>query len=378
MKKNIKRIAVLISTSIILSAPVAKAASFNVEDTEVSLKGYSKLDLIYDLDAKLGNAASNSAVRLDGDKGPDGHFDAHAFQTRLGIGTQTPTESGPLTTYIEGDFWGGGGGQLRLRHAYGSWNGVLAGQTTTNFASFVGYTPTIDFTGQVGQTNISRHAQLRYTTQGLSIALEDPSGLGGQTHTGVTTTDVKSSLPDLTLRYQGSGERLSYATSLLLRRLEVYNTVTDDEESAYGYGASLAAKIQMAPAVSVQGSVMYGEGAGGYLYLGPAAPAYVESGSGKVKTIPALGVALGFTVKVGPGSYSLAYGLGKADWDSAYSDGSVTADQDNKYQSFYLNYIWSPVGSLDYGVEVSHHTREVVDGRDGAATRLQMMAKYSF
>jgi len=378
MNNKIKKIAAVISVSTLLSVPVAKAVSFDVEGTQVSLKGYGKLDFIYDLDAKLGNAASNAAVRLDGDKGADGHFDAHAFQTRLGIGTETPTKSGALTTYIEGDFWGGGGGTLRLRHAYGSWNGILAGQTTTNFTSFLGYTPTIDFTGQVGQANIARQAQLRYTVQGLSIALEDPSGLGGTTYTGAANAEAKNSLPDLTLRYEHSGERLSYASSLLLRRLEVYNEATDDEESVFGYGASLAAKVQLAPTVSVQGSVMYGEGTGGYLYLGPAAPAYVEPGSGDVEAIPALGVALGLTVKAGRGSYNLAYGLGKADWDDAHHDGVVEAGRDNEYQSLYLNYIWSPVSRLDYGVEVSHHTREVVDGRDGSATRLQMMAKYSF
>ncbi|SFM71694.1 DcaP family trimeric outer membrane transporter [Marinobacter zhejiangensis] len=379
MNNKVKYIAAAISfLNFGIFTTTASAIGFEAGDTQVTIKGYGKLDLIYDLDAKLGNAASNSAVRLDGETGADGHFDAHAFQTRIGLQTDTPTEAGNLKTYIEGDFWGNGGGTLRLRHAYGEWNGVLAGQTTTNFTSFLGFTPTVDFTGQVGQPNISRHAQLRYTYQGLSVAIEDPSGLGGVTYSGVADVEAKSSLPDLTLRYERAGERFSYATSVLVRQLEAYNAVSDDEDSELGYGASLAAKLRLTPTISVQGSVVYGEGVGGYLYLGPAAPAYVDPRTGQVDAITAVGGTLGMTVNAGQGSYNLAYGLGQADWDDAYDAGAVGADRDDKYQSFYLNYIWSPVKNVDYGVEVSHHTREVVDGRDGAATRLQMMAKYSF
>src|SRR5699024_2350252 len=115
-----------------------------------SVYGFAKLDLIQDLDDDLGNAVNPGAIRADGQAGPGGHSTLHAYQSRFGIPTTTPTASGDLKTRIEGDFFGSGGGEFRLRHAYGEWNGLLAGQTKTNFGSdrFIGFTPTVDFNGQ--------------------------------------------------------------------------------------------------------------------------------------------------------------------------------------------------------------------------------------
>ena len=73
---------------------------------------------------------------------------------------------------------------------------------------------------------------------------------------------------------------------------------------------------------------------------------------------------------------NLAYGVSEADLDDIRNvDVSNEGEQNT---SLYLNYLWSPIESVDYGIEVSHHTRELVGGREGKATRLQAMAKYTF
>ena len=76
---------------------------------------------------------------------------------------------GPLKTRFEGDFFGSGGNQIfsnstsfRLRHAFGSVGGLLAGQTWSNFMPIESYPGTVDFNGPAGLTFI-RQAQLRYT-----------------------------------------------------------------------------------------------------------------------------------------------------------------------------------------------------------------------
>ncbi len=51
---------------------------------------------------------------------------ADAFQSRIGLTTMTPQG---VKINLEGDFRGSGGGSLRLRHAYGEYNGILMGQT---------------------------------------------------------------------------------------------------------------------------------------------------------------------------------------------------------------------------------------------------------
>ncbi|WP_116473201.1 hypothetical protein [Zobellella maritima] len=44
-----------------------------------------------------------------------------------------------------------------------------------------------------------------------------------------------------------------------------------------------------------------------------------------------------------------------------------------------IQLLWatSPLGAVSYGVEIGHHHRQLQDGREGDATRLQGMVKYS-
>jgi len=67
--------AILLATA---SLP-AFSQSITVGDTNLTLYGYAKLDLIYDFDSPLGISIIHQNIRLDDTNGPDGHFDAHAL-----------------------------------------------------------------------------------------------------------------------------------------------------------------------------------------------------------------------------------------------------------------------------------------------------------
>jgi len=360
-------------------AGAAQAVELEVGDTTLNLYGYAKLDMIYDVDAKLGNAVGRQNIRLDGEDGSDGHFDAHAWQSRLGFITSTPVGGSTLRTMLEGDFYGTNN-NFRLRHAYGEWNGILAGQTWTNFGGFLGMTPTIDFNGQPGQANISRQAQLRYTVDGFSIALEDSGSLGGNLGgelPDVEDDELKNSLPDLTLRYQGSAGDFNYAASGLLRHIEYYSAANDSDEGTTGWGLNLEASAKVAEGVTLRGSITHGDGIGGYQYLTPGPSGYVDS-NGDVESIKGTGGTAGVSIAAGPGNVNLAYGIATVDIDDAVADGALGAASSDKYEGYFLNYIWSPVRNVTYGVEVGYHTREVQDGRDGDAVRIQGMVQYNF
>ncbi|WP_148861080.1 DcaP family trimeric outer membrane transporter [Marinobacter fonticola] len=373
-----------ISALALAVASSASALELNVADTKAQLYGYGKLDFIYDVDADLGPLVTHSKIRLDGADGPDGHTNLQAIQSRLGVKTATDTAMGEVKTVIEGDFYGNGGGSFRLRHAYGEWNGLLAGQTWSNFGNFLGTTPTIDFLGQVGQTVIARQTQLRYTTGGLSVALEDPGTLGGSAAllpiAGNPAPDatIENNLPDLTAQYKMTAGAVSLAVSGVARQLSIYNAGNDDEESTFGYGAGLSAKIALSEGLSIQGSMVYGDGIGGYLYGNPGAPAYYDSASGDVEAVTAYGGTLGLSADMGPGSFNLGYGLAQADWDDAEDAGMDLSSQNEQFSSIYANYIWSPIGGVTYGIEAGLHSRETVSGDDGDAVRIQGMAQYSF
>lgn len=370
----------------------ASAFEFDVDKTKVKIYGYAKLDIIYDVNEDLGAYYIPVRNKLDGVEVPEGHTRMQAYESRIGVSTETQTEKGPLKTVIEGDFFADSGesGNFRMRHAYGSWNGWLAGKTYTNFTAGVHYYPTIDFMSAVA-FDTQRRAQLRYTTGKYSVALEEPGdpGLPSATiATGIVPAFVgvgaptdstgveKNSMPDLTLRYTSRG-KTSYAAAVVLRNL-AYDTVTR-EESALGWGIHLAASHQLNERVKIRGSLTHGDGVGNYLNHNPGASAYVDPVTGDLNTVTATGGNASISIKAGPGDINLGVGMATANWDNAVRDGLPNISAANKmFRSTHLNYIWSPYSNISVGAEVAYHEREIQNGEEGDAVRLQGMVKYTF
>ena len=171
----------------------ASKGSFKLpgSDTSVTIGGYVKLDALYS--SRSAGVNSGADQNLDPTSIPVGpnaganerhQVTLHARQSRLFLRTATPTDMGALNTHLEFDLFGASGNEsvsnshnLRLRHAYGSLGGLLAGQTWSNFMVVSALPETLDFGGPAGQTFV-RQAQLRWTqpfTGGQwSVALENP------------------------------------------------------------------------------------------------------------------------------------------------------------------------------------------------------------
>lgn len=212
---------------------------------------------------------------------------------------------------------------------------------------------------------------------GFSAALEDPNTLGRAVP--VTAPDeAKNGLPDLTLRYQGQVDAFGYGASAVLRQLEYYRDASDSDETAFGWGLNLEARYDLGDVVTLRGSLTHGDGIGGYLEGSPSAPGYVDPISDEVETIKATGATAGITVKLGPGAATLDYGIARSNIDDAVRASALTNAATKQFEALHLNYIWSPIGAVSYGVEIGHHRRQVQDGREGDGTRLQAMVKYSF
>ena len=132
-------------------------------------------------------------------------------QTKFNIETRTPTAYGEARTFIELDFAGGsvfspgGTNQLastnsltpRLRYAYGTLGGFLAGQANSNFSDPDADPPQLEFGGQVGSPGVTRVPQVRYTQPlapygllgALSFSAEAPETDGFQV-SGQVATDT--------------------------------------------------------------------------------------------------------------------------------------------------------------------------------------------
>ncbi|MBU2874667.1 DcaP family trimeric outer membrane transporter [Marinobacter salexigens] len=364
-----------------LSASQVPAVGFSAGDSKVNIYGFAKLNMIHDVDNRLGTYATLGAIDLDSVDSVTGHTQFDASHSRLGVRTDTETKHGNVTSVIEGDFnTPGGAGPFRLRHAYLQFNGIMAGQNWTNFGTFVGNTPTLDHLGQPGQGAMLRQPQLRYTTGGLSVALEQGGawrgGVAGSANVAIQPV-AKESLPDLTLRYQAVLSGAQIGASAVVRQLEYFDQVTNEEESAFGWGVNLEASAPVTDILTVRGSLTAGDGMGGYQYLNPASPAYVDL-SGDVETIESIGGTLGLSAKAGVGTLNLGYGLSTADLDDAVRAGALVGDANDTFESIYLNYMWSPVQGIRYGIETGLHSRETQAGEKGDAVRLQAQLMYSF
>ena len=136
---------------------------------------------------------------------PGGNSRLHARETRLFLDIRGPVEGKELRMYVETDFYGSSS-VLRLRHAYGSYGGLLAGQTWTNFLDPDNFPNTIDFESPMAFPSF-RQAQVRYTAK-----------LNDQTAWAVSVEDNNSSItnpsvpgkaeypsPDLTTSFRFGG-----------------------------------------------------------------------------------------------------------------------------------------------------------------------------
>ncbi|GKW50549.1 DcaP family trimeric outer membrane transporter [Halomonas sp. NCCP-2165] len=395
MQKRISRCRSLYTLGVALLLPSAPALAIDLEvqGTSVSIYGYAKLDIMYDTgDVKSGNSGglgdgiNFDRVAVDGQSSTSGHSNMHAGESRLGFRTTTPTERGDLITNIEGDFFFG---NFRLRQAYGSWNGITAGQTWSNFHTFVSTTPTLDFTGPLGRDAFLRQAQLRYSIGDVHIALEDPGGaMSGNSFDGgygaATDIDRKDTLPDLTLRYESGAGAAKWATAALLR--EVSFDTGRESDSAIGWGLFIAGSYALTPSTTLRGQLTGGNGIGAYMKANPAPAAYRVGN--RIETIPAWGGTLGISQDLGPGTLNVAYSRVEADWDDAERDGVSLIDTDNSggfidaydevRELLHLNYLWHPTENVTYGLEVAHAVRETVDRRDGSVARIQGSVIYRF
>lgn len=313
-------------------------------------------------------------------------FQASATQSRIGFSTSTPFGSSTINTVIEGDFWsyGDNNPRVRFRQGYGAWNGILAGQTWSNFGTFVASSPTLDFLGTAGSNGFgSRLAQLRYTSGNISVAVEDPQAqlaenIDGSLPDGATlpdNDDAISSLPAISLRYEDSIDAFSYSIAGIARQLK-YNTGSE-KDTEMGYAAFLAGAYNAGP-LTVRGIVNMSEGANSYLYLSGdvfnGADAYVNQ-NGALETLSGRGASAGISYQLTP-LYSVNASYGFTDVES---DGvQVGGDAIRKNQNAFINLMWTPHERLMYGIEYGYFKTQIDDGLEADASRVMVAAQYSF
>ena len=122
--------------------------------------GRIKLDIIRDF-TRMGNEDSFDTRTIPLGNPEGGNSNLHAKETRLSLDIRGKVDDHELRMYVETDFYGANA-VLRLRQAFGTYKGWLAGQAWSTFVDEDNFPRTIDFESPTAFASV-RQALLRYT-----------------------------------------------------------------------------------------------------------------------------------------------------------------------------------------------------------------------
>ncbi|ADN77228.1 conserved hypothetical protein [Ferrimonas balearica DSM 9799] len=241
-----------------LAAPSQAGFEIDITDNDkLIFGGYIKMDARYvDGDVAYRDFWIGTGTPLEEDAS---QFRIFANETRF----NTKYIHGDVTGFIEMDFLGGGGNEVisnsfhpRIRHAFISYKGVTAGQTWSTIMNTSAIPETADFAGATVGLAFIRQGQIRYSTGGFAVSIENPESWGGDTS--------NDRLPDVVAKYTLKGDWGNVSLAGLGREL---NTNGGNRETAFG--GSLAARINTFGKSDLRLQLHYGE-LGRYISVGGA------------------------------------------------------------------------------------------------------------
>ena len=333
--------------------------------------GRVKLDVIRDF-KPIGSEDSFDprTIPLDGSEGTNSNV--HAKETRLNLDIRGMVEQKELRMFVETDFYGTSSA-LRLRHAYGSFGGLLAGQTWSTFVDEDNMPSTIDFEAPMAFASI-RQAQVRWT-QKIASWITWSAALEDNKSAIVIPTDIPGKaeypMPDLVTRFRFDMGASHVTTAGFLGSAR-FRPTDGDTDTARLWGTVVSAKFKTVGRDSIYGVFTIGEGIGRY--------------RGGTTAIPD---DTGALHAIGGSAFMGGY---EHFWDERWSTNAVYSVTDTWDQDFYttsvtkrLNYgaanllYWFLPGRAWTGVEYIYGKRKVFgpDEPFGTAHRVQFAVRFN-
>jgi hypothetical protein len=225
--------------------------------------GRVKLDVIRDF-KPIGSedAFDTRTIPVDGSRGNNSNI--HAKETRLNLDIRGMADNQELRMFIETDFYGTSSA-LRLRHAYGSYGGLLAGQTWTTFMDDDNLPRTIDFEAPTAFAQV-RQAQARWTQKFGNVVTWSASVEDNKSAIIIpTTTPGKAEypMPDVVSRFRFDMPR-GHVTASAFVGAARFRPTEGDPDSVNLWGTMTSAKFTTAGRDSIYSIVTIGDGIGRY------------------------------------------------------------------------------------------------------------------
>ncbi|HKW02420.1 MAG TPA: DcaP family trimeric outer membrane transporter [Vicinamibacterales bacterium] len=204
--------------------------------------------------------------------GEDGHFYLTPRQSRFGFQGKLPTSNGDVTSVLEFDMFGTGtnAGQttLRLRHGYGQWKQLGAGQTNSQFMDGDVFPDILYYWSPNGML-LLRNPQVFWQpyAQGpsnLTLAIERPDA---KVELGDVTT--RFPLPDVTGHYR-LGRKWGYVQVGGVLRYVAYDDnnpadAIDLSGQVWGGGVSISSNLKASPRDLLRLQTVIGRGVQTYV-----------------------------------------------------------------------------------------------------------------
>lgn len=329
---------------------------------DLTFYGYVRGDFYFDSNYDMGpNTIGFGSITADSPE--NSKFGAHAYHTRLGV----RGSAGEVKFNFEGDFYGGGGGGFRVRHAYAEYAGFTFGQTWTNMAS-LGPGLMLDINGTPSFPG-HRAVQARYTFRPMenltaSVSVEDD----------IMPWKARPLLTGALLYHDGDN---SYKVSALARSID---DLTGD--TVTGWGLSTSTQMKLWEGGTVNAVVGLGEGVSSLMngatgvgqQVGQTAVRGTYDLDSAGDPVGMKVYALGVNQVINP-KLDVTASVGLNDYDDFA--GSTPGSLDKLFGGF-LTVRYRPAENLTLGLEYARFERKEFGGASQKNDRLLSVVQFNF
>jgi hypothetical protein len=397
-----------VSTAILSAVAVLPAAAAD-QERSFEIYGFAMVDAIQDskrVDPNWMDAFRPSKIATpEGQFGTNGQSSISVKQSRFGVKGTLPTgdDTPPLDFKFEFDLFGTGvnAGQttFRLRHVYGEWGQLLAGQTNSLFMDIDVFPNIIDYWGPTGMVFL-RDPQIRWTayrtkTSELALALErpsndvDPGNIRLIEEFQNSTVRGDQTIPDFTGHYRMDADWGHLQLAGILRRVgyeyQPNPNVSFQKGSKTGWGITASGAFNLFVREEIKDKVLlqvvYGDGIASYMNDGgmDIAPNAAYNPLAPTPTLSAEAVPL-----TGVMAYYDHYWNKQLSSSIGYSFTQVSNTNFQATNAYHkgdyasVNLLWTPAKRVMLGGELLWGKRTDNDGQTGDDVRFQFSVKYDF